>query len=149
MLTVRLSPFDLDPVQHLNRMTEQFRRAFGDDLPTGPTLNRSGFPTLNAWQDGQAFYVEAEIPGLGLEDLEITLPEADLVSIKGLRKAPAPEGAQWLRRERACGSFERQFRLPGPVAGDDVEATLASGVLTVKLPKAPEIRPRKIAVRSA
>ena len=149
MLTVRLSPFDLDPVQHLNRMTEQFRRAFGDELPSGPMLNRSGFPTLNAWQNEQAFYVEAEIPGLELEDLEITLPEADLVSIKGQRKAPAPEGAQWLRRERACGVFKREFRLLGPVAGDEVEATLKNGVLTVKLPKAPEIRPRMIPVRSA
>jgi HSP20 family protein len=149
MLTVRLSPLDLDPAGHLSRMTEQFRRAFGDDMPGVPLLNRSGFPTLNAWQDEQAFYLEAEIPGLGLEDLEITLPEADLVSIKGQRKAPAPEGAQWLRRERACGPFERDLRLPGPVAGDDVEATLKDGVLTVKLPKAPEIRPRKIAVRAA
>jgi HSP20 family protein len=148
MLAVRLSPLDLDPVQHLNRMTEQFRRAFGEDF-TAPLLNRSGFPTLNAWQDEQAFYVEAEIPGLGLDDLEITLPEADLVSIKGQRKPPAPEAAQWLRRERAAGTFERHFRLPGPVAGDDVQATLKNGVLTVKLPKAPEIRPRKIAVRSA
>jgi HSP20 family protein len=133
MLTVRLSPFDLDPVQHINRMAEQLSRAFGDNLPAGPMLNRSGFPTLNAWQDEQAFYVEAEIPGLGLEDLEITLPEADLVSVKGQRKAPAPESAQWLRRERACGTFEREFRLPGPVAVDDVEAALKNGVLTVKL----------------
>jgi HSP20 family protein len=45
--------------------------------------------------------------------------------------------------------FQREFRLPGPVAGEDVEATLQHGVLTIRLPKAPEIRPRKIEVRAA
>ncbi len=147
MLSVHLSP--LDSVRRLNHMAEQFRRSLGEDLlPTGPALNRSGFPTLNAWQDEQAFYVEAEIPGLAQDDLDITLPEADLLSIKGQRKAGA-EAAAWLRRERAFGAFERQFRLPGPVAGEEVEATLKHGVLTIKLPKAAEIRPRKIEVRAS
>lgn len=149
MFTISLSP--LDSLRQVNRLSEQFRRALGEDggMTAGPTLNGTGFPTLNAWQAEQYFYVEAEIPGLGLDDLEITLPEPDLLSIKGQRKTPAPENAQWLRRERACGSFQRQFRLPGAVAGEEVEATLRHGVLTVKLPKAPTILPRKIAVRAA
>jgi HSP20 family protein len=148
MLTVRLSP--LESVGQVNRLGEQFRRIFGEDwLPAGPAPHGAGFPTLNAWQDEQSFYVEAELPGLGLEDLEITLPEADLVSLRGQRKAPVAMDANWLRRERATGTFQREFRLPGPVAGEDVEATLKHGVLTIKLPKAPEIRPRKIEVRAA
>jgi HSP20 family protein len=148
MLTVRFSP--LESVGQVNRLGEQFRRIFGEDwLPADPTPHGTGFPTLNAWQDEQNFYVEAELPGLGLDDLEITLPEADLVSIQGQRKSPAAKDANWLRRERATGTFQREFRLPGPVAGEDVEATLKHGVLIIRLPKAPEIRPRKIAVRAA
>lgn len=148
MLTVRFSP--LDGIQRASRMTDELWRALGENLlPEAPALNRGGYPTLNAWQDNDCFFVEAEIPGLALEDLEITLPEPNMLRIEGHRKPAAEEGTAWLRRERAYGQFARQFRLPGPVDGDGVEATLRHGVLTVKLPKAPEIRPRKIAVRSA
>jgi HSP20 family protein len=145
MLSVRLSPLD-----QMSRMTEQLWRALGEELlPVAPALNGAAFPTLCAWQDQDHFYVEAEIPGLALEDLEITLPDAETLQIDGQRKPPAAEGCTWLRRERAYGQFARQFRLPGPVAADGVEATLRHGVLTVKLPKAPEIKPRKIEVRTA
>jgi HSP20 family protein len=148
MLTVRFSP--LDQIERMSRMSEQLWRALGEEaLPAAPAFNRAAYPTLNSWQDDECFYVEAELPGLALEDLEITLPEADMLRIEGQRKPPTEEGSTWLRRERAYGQFARQFRLPGPVAADGVEATLRHGVLTVKLPKAPEIRPRKIEVRSA
>jgi HSP20 family protein len=148
MMTVRFSP--LSPIDRASRLTEQLWRALGEELlPAGPALNGAGYPTLNVWQDNDSFYVEAELPGLALADLDITLPEANTLRIEGQRKLPAEEGSTWLRRERADGEFARQFRLPGPVDAEGVEATLRHGVLTVKLPKTPEIRPRKIEVRSA
>jgi HSP20 family protein len=112
-----------------------------------PALDPAGFPALNAWEDAENFYVEAELPGLALEDLEISLADTDALSIKGERKEPACQGT-WHRRERAFGTFERTLTLPGAVDAERVEANLKLGVLTVKLPKAAELKPRKIEVKA-
>jgi HSP20 family protein len=77
------------------------------------------------------------------------MADASTVVIKGNRKTPELAGGQWHRRERAFGTFERSLTLPGAINGDEVEASLKHGVLTVKLPKAPELRPRKIEVKAS
>jgi len=107
------------------------------------------FLLINAWETSDGYYLEAELPGLALEDLEIYMADANTLAIKGERKRPELSGGQWHRCERAVGTFERSFILPGTVNADEIEASLKHGVLTVKLPKAPEPRPRKIEVKAA
>lgn len=104
------------------------------------------FPALNAWEDADAVYVEAEVPGLKLENLELTVHDGEL-SIRGERKSDHPEGATLLRHERAAGPFGRTVRLPDAVDASKVEAALKDGVLTITLPKAAELKPRKIEVK--
>ena len=111
-------------------------------------VNPIAFPLLNAWEDENCFYIEAELPGFALADLEIFMNDDSTVSIRGERKEPELSGGKWQRRERAFGCFERLLTLPGPVSADGVEATLKHGVLTVKLPKAAELRPRKIEIKT-
>lgn len=111
-------------------------------------VNPIAFPLLNAWEDGNDFYVEAELPGFALADLEIFMNDDNTVSIRGERNEPELSGGKWQRRERAFGRFERSLTLPGPVSADGVEATLKHGVLTVKLPKSAELRPRKIEIKA-
>lgn len=146
MMSVRFSPLrELE--SEMDRMRSQFPELWGRRPAAGPALS-AGFPALNAWEDDESFYVEAEIPGLGLEDLEIYVQEGQTLSIKGQRKEPGFEGATWHRRERAYGAFERSLPLPGLVDPDQVSATLKHGVLTIKLPKSPQLRPRKIEVKT-
>lgn len=147
MLALRFSPYEqLRDVSHLQ---QRLGRLLGEFAPTGsPSVNPGAFPALDAWEDEIHFYVEAELPGLDLNDLEISMADENVLTIKGLRKAPELEGGTWHRRERACGAFERTFALPGPVDAEHVEALLKHGVLTIKLPKAEKIRPRKITVKS-
>jgi HSP20 family protein len=148
MLALRFSPLrDLHDEMH--RMRNRFDQLVGESRGQRPTLDPSGFPALNAWEDDENFYVEAELPGLAESDLEISMADQSTLTIKGQRKQPELPGGQWHRRERAYGSFERSFPLPGAVTADNVEASLKNGVLTIKLPKAPELRPRKIEVKSA
>ena len=111
-------------------------------------VNPIAFPLLNAWEDEKGFYLEAELPGFALADLEIFMNDDSTVSIRVERKEPELSGGKWQRRERAFGNFERSLTLPGPVSADGVEATLKNGVLTVKLPKAAELRPRKIEIKA-
>ena len=147
MISLRYLPHEFQ--SELNRMRNQLDELFAGRAGARPSLDPSGYPPVNAWEDDNAFYVEAELPGLSQEDLEITLPDASTLSIKGTRKEPSLEGAKWQRRERAFGSFERTIGLPGAVDTENVEATCKLGVLTIKLPKAPELRPRKIEVKAS
>jgi HSP20 family protein len=147
MISLRYLPHEFQ--SELGRMRSQLDELFAGRTGAWPTLDPTGYPPVNAWEDGNAFYVEAELPGLSQEDLEITLPDATTLSIKGARKEPTLEGAKWQRRERAFGSFERTIGLPGAVDAENVEATSKLGVLTIKLPKAPELRPRKIEVKAS
>jgi HSP20 family protein len=105
------------------------------------------FPPVNVWQDDEAVYATAELPGLGPEDVEVFVSRGAELTIRGRRKADdLPEGT-WYLRERGFGSFQRTLELPSPVGADQVEARFVNGVLQVKLPRAASARPKRIPVR--
>ena len=105
------------------------------------------FPALNVWADDDALYVEAEIPGLPLDALELSVM-GDELTISGDRHEVIEDGVTHHRRERGTGPFSRVVRLPVPVDAEKVEAKLEHGVLLVTLPKAEAVRPRKIEVKA-
>ena len=105
------------------------------------------FPALNVWEQGDAFYAEAELPGLKNEDLEILIVGNEL-TIKGRRPEWNEEGLTIHRQERGTGEFSRVVRLPVEIDPDKVEANLTDGVLQLVLPKAEAAMPRKIEVRT-
>jgi HSP20 family protein len=104
------------------------------------------FPQLNLWEDEANVHAECELPGLRLDDLEVTVLGSKL-TIRGERKTAAPEGASSLRRERSYGEFSRTVELPIEIDAEKVEATLENGVLKVRLPKAKTALPRRIEVK--
>ncbi len=106
------------------------------------------YPALNLWEDEGHLYVEAELPGLELSDLEMYVTAQNQLTIKGERKAPAMESSTWHRQERGHGSFSRMIDLPGDVNADKVSAEFKHGVLTVTLPKAEKAKPRRISVKA-
>jgi len=142
MLMNRLSPLHL-----LNEMQQAFNLFEGAATSQRP-LAPAGYPPISAWSDDQNFYLEAELPGMSLEQLEIFVTDSQTLTIKGRREECRAEGATWLQRERGFGAFERQITLPGAIDSEGVDATLAEGVLTILLPKARELRPRRITVKA-
>lgn len=122
-------------------------RLFNGFFDEWPALDRTtAFPALNVWEDGRNYFIEAELPGLRMEDLEVTAVGAEL-TLKGQRKEETLKDAVYHRRERGAGSFVRSIRLPAAVDTADVKATLQNGVLSISLPKAKEAQPRKIEVK--
>jgi HSP20 family protein len=100
------------------------------------------------WQDEQNLYAEAELPGVSLDNLEI-LAQGDSLTISGSRPSSQNDGGRPLiRAERLSGAFERTLTLPVEIDADKVSATLRDGVLTITLPKAQAVLPRKIAVNA-
>ena len=90
----------------------------------------------------EAFVLTAFVPGLKAEDLTINILE-DVVNIEGM--FPQDEN-EYLMRELPAGTFRRSLRLPAAVDADRVEAKIADGVLTLRLPKAESARPKKIKI---
>lgn len=103
---------------------------------------RLGYPPLNLSSDDDSVHVRAEIPGMNMDDIELTLTDKTLV-IKGERTAPT---GRYFRQERPAGVFHRVVNLNVPVDRDNVRATMKDGVLSVVLPKAAETRPKRIEI---
>lgn len=92
--------------------------------------------------DNEAYVLTALVPGLKAEDLTIQVLE-DVVTIEG--QVPEAQG-EFLLQELPSGAFRRELRLPAPLDANSVEARIADGVLSVRLPKAESARPRNIKV---
>lgn len=101
---------------------------------------------LSIWEDNNAFYVEADVPGIAIEDLDVSLEKGKL-TIRGERK-PSREGeAQY--DERFCGQFSRTIALNEWVDPDRIEASLVDGVLHLTLSKKPESQRQQIKIAHA
>jgi len=139
----------LFPVQPLRREVD---RLFSDLLrgpETGLTLGRRRtFPPINVWEDGDDLFVEAELPGMKSESLDITVV-GDELTLKGERPDQAQDGLTYHRRERGTGAFTRVVRLPVEVDANQVNAALNNGVLLITLPKSEAAKPKKVKVKAA
>lgn len=135
------------------RLRDEIDRLFNGliegTLSEGPLqfVRRTTFPAVNLWEDGQNVYAEAELPGLRMEEVEVLVSGVEL-TLRGRRIEASAEGGTYHRRERGVGDFARILTLPVEVDAEKVQATLRDGVLTVTLPKAAAVLPRKIQVRS-
>lgn len=113
-----------------------------------PTDGRAAAPAMNIYASETALTIEAEVPGMALDDLEIVL-NGDELTIRGTRNSDQPEGSSVLRRERPVGTFERTFTLPADIDSENASASLEHGVLTIALPKSQAARPRRLAINGA
>ncbi len=139
-----------DPFREMERLQRDLSRLFAETYGPGPAAWRPGvYPLLNISEDHDHVYVRAELPGIKPEDLEITIHEGNLI-LRGERKIPAEEKqVNYHRRERESGYFRRVVALPLPVDPGKVEATYKDGILTIKMAKPEEAKPRLIQVKSA
>ena len=146
MNRVRRSPFGM-LVNEVSAMQDEINRLVGRISPfsSAPT---AAAPMLNVWEDDQALYVDADLPGIDPAKLDVTVTEGNQLSIQGERAAPDIKGAVWVRQERPTGKFVRVVTLPSLVDADKVEAKYEHGVLRLTLPKSEAAKPRKIQVQS-
>jgi HSP20 family protein len=103
-------------------------------------------PALDIAERKDAYLVTVELPGVKLDDLEITL-EDGMLTIQGERHFTDDASDQNFHRvERRYGSFRRSITLPAHVVADEVEASIEDGVLRILVPKAEEAKPKRIQV---
>lgn len=100
------------------------------------------YPPVNVTESEDGYTVQARVPGLTKDDISIQLEGRELRISGDHKRVEAGYG----RQERASGRFERALEFRHAVQADKIEATVKDGILTVRLPKSEEAKPRKIAI---
>ena len=101
-------------------------------------------PSASLMEEGDSYTLNVEMPGVNKEGLELSLENNEL-TIVGRRSLPVIEGSV-IHRESRRENFRRTFELDPSIDGNRIGARMEQGILTVHLPKAEQLKPRKIAV---
>ncbi len=137
-------------MDHLRRRLDRLFEDFEPRPARGRDAERmwSGrFPKISFADTGSGLVLEADVPGLGDKDVQLSIHQ-DVLTISGERKQDAPQGFYVHRQERRPVKFSRSFALPCKVDPEKSTATLKNGVLTLTLAKAVEAQPRQIAIKA-
>jgi HSP20 family protein len=131
--------------EQVNRFFEDsFRARFGDD-----SAITAWAPAVDIFEDGDQMVLKADLPDLDEKDIDIRI-ENNTLTLRGERKFEKKVSEEnYLRVERAYGTFSRSFSLPNTVDGEKIRAEYRNGVLTVTLPKREESKPRQIPVAAS
>lgn len=106
----------------------------------------ASFPAFNVWSNEEGAMITSELPGVSIEDIEITAA-GNGICVKGTRKEGSNEEKNlYLRRERPEGEFTRAIELPFKIEASGIDASLVNGVLRIRLPRAENDKPRRIAI---
>jgi len=122
-----------------------FDGAFTRPLGTGFGMQ---IPAINMYQTDDDVVVQAALPGLKVEDVQITIT-GDILSLKGeFKEKTESKDKAYTIREQNYGSFERSMQLPTGVLADKSRAEFEDGILSITLPRAEDERPRTITVKA-
>lgn len=150
------APYDWSPLSMLDEMDKMFddlRSGFENYLIVPGSFNAQAIksPAVDLIDDGSAFRLNAEMPGIKKENvnLEVTENELEISAEMKEEKKEEDEKSGFIRHERRYSKFYRKVPMPQPIDSEKVEAELKDGVLTVKLPKIsqPERKTKKVGVR--
>jgi len=140
-----------DPFREMVIMRDTMDRLFDNFFSRSPLDWEPSFSrelALDVVENPDEYVVKASIPGINPDDLEITFTEKTL-TIKGEVKAEEEtDDTHYHLRERRYGRFSRSISLPRGVDADAIEANYEAGVLTLRLPKVEEVKPKRISVKS-
>ena len=129
--------------------TGQLDRLFTNPLSVfdNGLTNTTHGPAVSVYETMDEYVFQAELPGWTREQVSLNF-ENQTLTLSGNRELPREEGRQYHRVEGFYGQFSRSFTVPGIVDFNRVEAGMRDGVLTVRLPKREEAKPRTIEVKS-
>ncbi|MGV9666044.1 Hsp20/alpha crystallin family protein [Nocardia niigatensis] len=126
-----------DPFRDLDRLTQA---VFG-------TPARPAVMPMDAWREGEEFFVEFDLPGIDPDSLDLDV-ERNVVTVKASRPELDP-GRSMIAAERTRGVFSRQLFLGDNLDTDAIRADYRDGVLRLSIPVAEKAKPRKIEITRA
>jgi HSP20 family protein len=131
-----------DPWNALESMYDDLSRV----LTTAPVRSTSipwrmgfrGVPSIDMWEDEENVYLEADIPGMDPDDINVEVQDGALTISAEREETSEEDERDYYRSERYSGSYYREMALPSSVDSEKIKATSRNGVLTVTLPKKPK-----------
>lgn len=137
-----------EPLREMLSLRGAMTSLFDDGFARGSQLLGSGVPThpLDVYQTEEELVVQVAVPGMKPEDLQVQVLRG-LLSVRGASHRPESPGGEYLRQELTYGAFERTLTLPFAVQAEQAVARFENGLLTIRLPRAEESRPRQIAIQ--
>lgn len=146
MTLVRWDPFN-DLFSFQDRMNRLFSNAQTRGLAEAST--GAWTPTVDIYEEGDTLVLQAELPGVKKDDVEVQL-EGNVLTLRGERRQEKDiQEDQYHRLERIYGTFMRSFTLPAGINRDKIQAEYRDGVLRLTMPRAEEARSKKIKVLAA
>jgi HSP20 family protein len=127
-----------DPFRELDRLTQQ---VLG-------TTARPAAMTMDAYRDGDNFYVHFDLPGIKADSIDLTV-EKNVLTVRAERVPVAPDSAEMIVSERPYGTFSRQVFLGESLDADKIAADYTAGVLTLTIPVREAAKPRSIQITSS
>jgi HSP20 family protein len=140
----------VDLFNEFDRMFESpaYRSRWGMPLRTNDVVG-SWSLALDVAEAGDNFTVKASLPGLNPDDLNVTLEDSVLTIQGEVKEDETIDEDSYHIRERRYGSFSRSIRFPVPVEAGKVEAAFENGVLTLTVPKAEAVKPKRIEIKAS
>ena len=141
-----------NPFREMENMLERYTQATGRGIDTNDIGADLGFakwaPTVDIEESDDSYLIRADVPGVDKKDIDVRLDNG-VLSITGEKKVEKEtgKGSKQHRTERYCGSFSRRFTLPTTIKSDKVDASYKNGVLSLKIPKAEEAKPKAIEIK--
>ena len=148
MALIRFSQ-GLDPFDALLGLQRELSQVL--DRPFGFNLGPSGrgvYPPINVFTDQEGYVLRMEVSGISADSLDVQ-SKGRTLTVSGKREVKAREGGGFHRRERDAGEFSRSLQLPEDVDSTRSSASYRQGVLTVRIPKREDAKPRHIAIQVA
>lgn len=141
MALVRWNPIGTLAGMEIDRLNQMF-----SDFQTG-AFNQAWVPAVDIYEtDTHEVVIKAELPDVKKEDIGVTV-ENNVLTLTGERKQDqTTKGEQFQRVERRFGSFSRSFTLPASTDAGQIAASYKDGVLTVRLPRREDAKPKQITV---
>lgn len=137
-----------DPFRNVSSLQEQVNRLFESTFPGRPddSALTTWAPAVDIYETENELVLKADLPDINEKDLDVRV-ENNMLTIRGERKFEQQvKEDNYLRVERAYGSFSRSFSLPNTVNTDAIKAEYKNGVLTVELPKRAESKPKQVKI---
>lgn len=137
-----------DPFRNVSSLQEQVNRFFESALPARPddSALTTWAPAVDIYETENELVLKANLPEINEKDLDVRV-ENNMLTIRGERKFEQQvKEDNYLRVERAYGSFSRSFSLPNTVNTEAIKAEYKNGVLKVELPKRAESKPKQVKI---
>ena len=149
--TTSVSPQPLqrwEPFRELEQLQEQMDRLMqGVWSPAGGGNGGAWMPITDIEETDDAWVIEAELPGVDRKDVNVEMRDSELIISGDIEEKERKGGLR--RQTRKTGEFEYRVTLPGDSDAEHIEANLHDGVLTVRVPKTEQAKPRRIEVKAA